>query len=159
MKIIKENKVLVQLMDLKEILNLETDLDLEIKEIFKKDIEGMTDYSQHSFKEYDNSKIIEYLKQQEWIINYEIYLNLETEEISKITDKINLERVRLMNLLVEYDYEYDKDNSRKEEKDKKMDKVYKEKLKLDCMQDSIEYFLRIKFGQFDLDIKNGLIIK
>ena len=161
MKIIKENKVLVQLMDLKEILDLETDLDLEIKEIFKKDIEGMTDYSQHSFKEYDNSKIIEYLKKQEWIIDYEVYLTLETEKISKITDKINLEKVRLINILAETEIEYDKvtDEEAKRTIYKKMDTVYKERLKFDYMQDSIDYFLRVKFRQFDLDIKNGLIIK
>ena len=66
-----------------------------------------------------------------------------------------------MNFLVEYEVEYEKatKNDEKNVAYKKMDKVYKERLKFEYMQDSIDYLLRIRFGQFDLDIKNGLIIK
>ena len=159
MKIIKNNKVLIQLMDLKEILNLEPELNEEIRKTFIKDIEGMTDVSQHSFIEYDNQDIVNYLEQQDWIIDYEVYLSLLSDDIRKITDKINMEKVHLINLLVEYEEEYEKPNSLKEEVSNKMENVYRERLKKEYMQDSIEYFLRIRFGQFDLDIKKGIIIK
>jgi len=159
MKIIKGNSVYVQLQDLQKILDLDFDIEQELKKEFKRATEGMNDYSRFSFIEYDDKSTVLYLKNQDWIIDYGVYFKLSIEDIDLINDKVLEEIEGLISLLLKYDNELYNNPLKEEEILAKMMEIDIQKKQKEYMHESLKFLIDIKFGLYTLDVQNGIVVK
>ena len=148
----------IQRSDLELMLSLNfrnlLDIPEKLKVDFQKQVKGMNDYISHQFVEYKDLEVIEFLKKQDWILNYDI-VNYNLSDFSVLCATIDRKIADLLELEEKYNAEYQNGDFKvKQIINKKLASLYKELIPLLYTQNTLKSPLlaEIFAGKIELKI-------
>lgn len=165
-KIINNGKeIYIQRDDIRDIISLNQKGILEMPEDwlekFKSCIEDINDYTQHEFVKFNDTEIVAFLSQQDWILDYD-FIKMPMGEFNLITAKVDARVEELLEKNSEYLEEYDKPDANHQLINQKLMDLYKELMPLMIKQSNLSSrnLLEIRYGGLiGLEIPEGIVHK
>ena len=153
----KDDLRLILCLKEKGLLNLPEGYD-DVFSSFIIDIDEMT---QHEFVKFDNYEIVEFLKKQDWILDYDC-IKMSIEEFKMLEMKVNLKVQELLEKDAKYNEEYNKSGANQELINQEIINLNKILIPMMLMQSmlSSEYLTNLRYGGLvELEIPTGLVPK
>lgn len=152
MKIIRENKVYVQNIDIAHLLPAVSTLGINcpgeiFAQLFGEGFFICTPDNQHEFKEYKGKEVVEFFKGLDYIVDYDTVKDLSEDEIMTMGEEICTERNRIARKY---------NNLSEEEAEKMCERVHAGIAIADFKLEGIRDFLWFKQGHIKVTLPNGI---